>query len=121
MPVPRMIIQAYAETAIANSLMHRTEKGLLSIEIKWHKNYLSIIITDNGVGMKNAMKLNQYIQYDSLKLMDEFISVINSISIAKVVVNISNINQEDEISGTKVAISIPPDVNYDRLGNVFSA
>jgi PAS domain S-box-containing protein len=120
LPVPRMIIQAYAETAIAISLMHRTEKGLLSIEIKWHKNYLAIIITDNGIGMNKAMKFNQNAHSESLKLMNEFISVINSMSISKVVVNINDLQQNSEITGTKVDIKIPSDVNYDRLGNVFS-
>lgn len=115
MPVPRMIIQAYAETAIANSLMHRTEDGMLTINLSYQANCLNIMIKDNGVGIEKSKLYNKEDALASAHLMDEFIGVINTMSRAKVDINMYDLQQNGTVTGTQVDINIPFDVQYHHF------
>lgn len=115
MPVPRMIIQAYAETAIANSLMHRTENGILTIALSYQANCLNIMIRDNGVGIEKSKLYNKEDALASANLMDEFVTVINSMNSAKVVINMYDLQQNGTVTGTQVDINIPFDVQYHHF------
>ena len=55
--VPPLIIQPYAENAIWHGLMHKKEKGHLSIQVHIEKEMLFYRITDDGVGRKKAAEL----------------------------------------------------------------
>jgi PAS domain S-box-containing protein len=118
--VPRMIIQAYAETAIANGLMHRTENGMLAIDVSQQQGFIKIRIADNGVGLKKSSEYNKDMPFVSSSLMEAFIAVINSMSAAKIEVNINDVQKNGKIEGTQVDISLPPDVNYEKLTNYIS-
>jgi PAS domain S-box-containing protein len=106
-PVPRMIIQAYAETAIANGLMHKTENGLLTIDVKLHHETVKITITDNGVGMQQAKEYGKFTAFASSDLMTEFIANLNNRNTEKVVVKMHDIKQSGSVLGTQVDISFP--------------
>ena len=55
--VPPLIIQPYAENAIWHGLMHKKEKGHLTIELYTEKEMLFYKITDDGIGRKKAAEL----------------------------------------------------------------
>ena len=57
MKVPPLIIQPYAENAIWHGLMHKKENGRLEIVLSLEENELNCIITDNGIGRKEAATL----------------------------------------------------------------
>ena len=54
--VPPLIIQPYAENAIWHGLMHKEEKGHLSIEVEQDNDHLFLKITDDGIGTKAGMQ-----------------------------------------------------------------
>lgn len=58
--IPAMIIQPFVENAIKHGLLHKMD-GLKKIQIKFsQKNKILIcIITDNGIGLKAAKKINE--------------------------------------------------------------
>jgi len=55
--VPPLIIQPFAENAIWHGLMHKKEKGHLTIELYLEGEKLCCKITDDGIGRKRAAEL----------------------------------------------------------------
>ncbi|HSK12902.1 MAG TPA: histidine kinase, partial [Phnomibacter sp.] len=57
--VPPLLLQPFCENAIWHGLMHRQEKGSLSIHIHEENNYVYFNITDNGIGRKRSAEINR--------------------------------------------------------------
>lgn len=110
--VPRMIIQAYAETSIANGLMHRDDGGLLTISLHDFDLFLEIRVTDNGVGIAKSYEYNKERAFQSVKIMDEFIGLINQMNSLKIEVTMEDLKNGEEILGTEVLIKIPHGLRY---------
>jgi len=55
--VPPMLIQPYAENAIWHGILHKTEKGKVSILLQQTDDTLVIRVVDDGVGRKKAAEL----------------------------------------------------------------
>lgn len=56
--IPPLIIQPYAENAIWHGLMHKEDKGSLTIAIFQEEDYLCCKITDDGIGRKKSQELS---------------------------------------------------------------
>jgi len=112
--VPRMIIQSYAEAAVSNGLMHRESEygGLLTIKITEDDTHLEIQITDNGVGIEKSKEYNKEKAFKSVKIMDEFISLINELNTSKITVKMFDNKENGAVTGTEVNIRIPFDLKY---------
>jgi len=52
--MPPLLLQPFVENAIWHGLMHKQERGRLSITINTADNALTCIIQDNGIGRRNA-------------------------------------------------------------------
>jgi hypothetical protein len=59
--IPSMLLQPFVENAINHGLIHRAEKGKLSVTFNYipEKNQLECIIDDNGVGRGKSAQINQ--------------------------------------------------------------
>jgi tetratricopeptide (TPR) repeat protein len=55
--IPPLLLQPFVENAIWHGLMHKEERGLLSIVLRVEDDILTCIIRDNGVGRKRAAAL----------------------------------------------------------------
>ena len=55
--IPNMIIQPQLENAIWHGLRYKEEDGLLTLHIKKNANKVSIIIEDNGIGLKRSQEI----------------------------------------------------------------
>lgn len=112
--VPRMIIQSYAEAAVSNGLMHRESEhgGLLTINISETGTHLEIQITDNGVGIEKSKEYNKEKAFKSVRIMDEFISLINGLNTSKISVKMFDNKENGAVTGTEVNIRIPFDLKY---------
>jgi tetratricopeptide (TPR) repeat protein len=55
--VPPLLLQPFVENAVWHGLMHRSERGLLTIRLHADNDMLTCIIQDNGVGRKRAEML----------------------------------------------------------------
>ena len=116
MEVPRMIVQAYAESAINNGLMHRLKNGLLKISIFNKSEYLIIEFIDNGVGIEKSKELNKEKAFKSARIMEEFIAVFNEFNKLKIICKMKDLMEDGRVSGSRVYIQIPFDISYTFSG-----
>jgi len=107
MEVPRMIIQAFAESSINNGLMHRIESGLLLIKVYDGVDHLIIEFIDNGVGIERSKELNKDKAFKSAQVMEEFISIFNEFNKSKIQCKMYDVMVDGEVSGTRVDVKIP--------------
>jgi hypothetical protein len=110
--VPRMALQAFAESAINNGLMHRSENGLLEILISMENNWIVFSITDNGGGIQKSKLLNKEKAFKSVIIIDEFFSILNSFNQSKITYTMKDLTENNEISGTRVIVRIPTNSKY---------
>jgi len=118
MEVPRMIVQAYAESAINNGLMHKTKDGLLVIKVYNEDGYLIIELIDNGVGIEKSKELNKEKAFKAAKIMEEFIAVFNEFNNLKIICKMKDLMEDGKVSGSRVYIKIPFDISYTFSGRL---
>ena len=110
--IPTMLIQPYVENAICHGLMHREDKGFLSIEIKLKPDHLSCIIIDNGIGREAAMEISKMKENNhsplGTKITESRIDLINILYGSSLKTIYSDLKNDEGIAiGTKVEIQIP--------------
>jgi LytS/YehU family sensor histidine kinase len=52
--LPPMVIQPYVENAIWHGLLHKNEKGKVTIDVTKNSESLIITVQDNGIGRQKA-------------------------------------------------------------------
>jgi tetratricopeptide (TPR) repeat protein len=55
--VPPLLVQPFVENAVWHGLMHKDERGSLTIDFRLSENELTCVIRDNGIGRREAGKL----------------------------------------------------------------
>ena len=103
--IPSMILQPYIENAIWHGIMPKEEGGNVKISItKESKDYLSIKIIDNGVGITNSLadKKSKH-ESKGMDLTHERIVLLNRIEAKPIQLFI----EQNGISGTTVTILVP--------------
>jgi LytS/YehU family sensor histidine kinase len=110
--VPTMLIQPYVENSICHGLMPGNGQGMIKIDLKLKKEYISCIIEDNGIGREAAqMKKNKSENnHNSLgtQIVSSRLDLVNTLygtSLKTVYTDLKNENGEAE--GTRVEIHIP--------------
>jgi LytS/YehU family sensor histidine kinase len=110
--VPPLIIQPYVENSIWHGLMHKNEKGHISVDIFQEKDVLICRITDDGIGRKRAA------EYKS-KFSSRSKSVGMNITADRIASLSKNIPKKDSLmirdllypdgtaAGTEVTLKIP--------------
>jgi len=110
--VPRLIIQAFADAAVTNGLMHREVGGMLSIVVREAADDLVIKVTDNGVGIEKSKELNKAKAFKSVKMITDFIALINDMNTKKISVEMYDVKEQETVAGTEVLIKIPFGIRY---------
>ncbi|MBN1340537.1 MAG: histidine kinase [Bacteroidales bacterium] len=106
-PVPKMIIQTYAENALKHGLMHRQSDGKLVIAIRKDHDRLHFSITDNGVGRMKAAELNSGSTRRGLKIIDTIIDLYGQLYHTEIRQKIEDIADENgNAAGTRVLLTI---------------
>ncbi len=115
--IPPMLIQPYIENAISHGLMHKTEKGLLTIsfEIEFINDTecLKCTVLDNGIGRKKAKEYSAWKekkhQSMATEITNERLQLLNSIHTKKgfqvIITDLENLKNES--IGTKIELYIP--------------
>ena len=110
--VPTMLIQPYVENSICHGLMPGEAKGLIKIDLKLKKDYISCIIEDNGIGREAAQEKKSKCEnkHNSLgtQIVSSRLNLVNALygtSLKTVYTDLKNSNGEAE--GTRVEIHIP--------------
>lgn len=107
--IPSMIIQPFIENAIWHGLMHKKEKGIISLYIRWlNESRLKIIIEDNGVGRKNASELKSSTSHAGkslgMQLTEERLKVLSEGNNTIRIIDLSD--AENKPAGTRVELEI---------------
>jgi sensor histidine kinase YesM len=111
--IPPLLIQPFVENAIWHGLMHKTEGGLVKIDVSQPKDQMLLIeISDNGIGREKALayKSKSVMKNKSLgmKVTSERIELINQIYKTNTNVEIIDLKDKNgEALGTKVILNIP--------------
>ncbi len=104
--IPPLIIQPYVENAIWHGLAHRNENGIIDINIESFKDkFLKISIIDNGIGRKNASKLNSKSSINKKSYgMDITLNRIRHVSEENDVIIEDLVDENGKPLGTKVVL-----------------
>jgi ligand-binding sensor domain-containing protein len=111
--IPSMLIQPYVENAIWHGLLHKeTADGKLFIRFyQLHSNLLLVEVEDNGIGRDKAkeLKSKEVIKKKSygMQISKDRISLINELYQMNATVQVEDLTNGREVSGTKVTIQIP--------------
>jgi len=109
--VPPMLIQPYIENAIWHGLRYKEEKGRLWVNFFIEDKKLYCTIHDNGIGRKKSAELKTLHQktYQStgIKNTQERIELLNKLHKTNLGIEISDLEQDSESTGTMVKISLP--------------
>ncbi len=102
--VPSLILQPYVENAIRHGIGNLIKEiGRLTISISQQKNYLEIIIDDNGVGVEQANLINKakpdYHQSKGMELNKRRAELHN--------ISFDIFDKKDIEKGTRITLKIP--------------
>lgn len=114
--IPPLLIQPYAENAIWHGLMHKKEKGHLSIELTEQDKMLNCRIADDGIGRKKAaaLKPKSRATHRSLgmRITADRIALLQQQKLIKVSTQINDLVLPDgSAGGTEVILKLP--IRYD--------
>ncbi len=117
--VPKMVIQTYAENALKHGLLNKKEGvGELIITIGEYDNRLHIEVEDNGIGRKQARKLNQTSTGRGMMILNYYYDFFDKYNEQKIYHEVSDLFTEDnEPAGTKVTVIIPSGFRYNIITN----
>jgi len=105
--VPKLVLQTFAENATKHGIMSNVQGGLLKIMVNKEKDYLKLIIEDNGIG-REAAAGHSTSTGKGLKLTREFYDILNQINkkpIRHFIIDLHN--EAGDPSGTRVEVWVP--------------
>jgi tetratricopeptide (TPR) repeat protein len=110
--IPPLLLQPYVENAIWHGLLHKTEKGILQIDVHRVPDKILFTITDNGVGREESAKRRsaKYSSHESLgtKITAKRLELINSLNNTDFLVEYKDLKDgNNNPIGTTVTIIIP--------------
>jgi LytS/YehU family sensor histidine kinase len=114
--VPPLIIQPYVENAIWHGLMHKEEKGHLTVKLFQEEEFLICSITDDGIGRKKAAELKSKSASThksmGMKITADRIAIMKSSKAGDNHIQITDLVLPDgQPAGTRVELKIP--LRYD--------
>lgn len=112
-PVPKMIIQSFAENALKHGLENKQGKGTLEISISSLDNGIEVIVRDNGIGREAAVKLQTGGAGTGLKNIRGIIDTINRMNTEKITFGLSDLYENGLPAGTEVKVFLP--YNYTSI------
>lgn len=78
LPVPKLVIQLFAENSVKHGLAGLESGGMLEINVKGSGNILMIEVRDNGVGREHAVNDHGDSTGKGMKLMSDLFNLCNS-------------------------------------------
>lgn len=109
--IPPMLIQPFVENAIWHGLRYKEGVGKLMVKIHLKKDFIQILIEDNGIGRERskALKTKNQKQYKSTGLhnVSRRIELINEVYEKEYQLNITDLSPQAEDVGTKVELLVP--------------
>jgi len=112
--IPAMLLQPFIENAIIHGVLPNEDlKGLITVEMKIENSVLLIQIDDNGIGIKNSLKMKDSSQGDhksqGMEITAKRIDLIKKISNKgfEIIGPFQVGGIDSDIQGTRVILKIP--------------
>lgn len=108
--IPRLLVHNFAENAIKHAFTQINYTGQLSIGVKRSDQTIEILISDNGIGRKNAELINKESTQKSgqgIKLNGKQIEIYNKLFHTNIQFEIRDLCDDNKSIGTQIYISIP--------------
>jgi len=112
-PVPKMIIQSFAENALKHGLENKKGKGVLEIKINNISGGTEVIVRDNGIGRAAASMMHTQGAGTGLKNIASIINTINRANNEKITFTLIDLHENGKASGTEVRVFLP--FNYSFI------
>jgi len=113
MIVPKMCLQIFVENAMKHGIEHRTEGGMLNIDVTMHEDVLQLVIEDNGIGREASMLLGNNSTGVGLIVFRDFFELLNHYNEKKAGFEIEDLHTAENIPcGTRVTVFIPASYQY---------
>ncbi len=110
--IPSMLIQPYVENAIKHGLLHKKGEKKLTIEFQQNNKMVTVIITDNGIGIEASKQINalrnknhQSFATSANQKRFELLNKNNQSAIGVEFINLTN--AQNQSIGTQVILNIP--------------
>jgi ligand-binding sensor domain-containing protein len=111
--IPTMILQPLLENALLHGIMPSAIKGEISVIVKKEHIYLSIAITDNGIGLENSAAIRSSRHKSrGTELIKKRIAALSGFSTSPINMYMSPVSDDKKNPGNCAVLTIPPDL-YD--------
>lgn len=112
-PVPKMIIQSFAENAIKHGLENKKGFGVMEISIRNLDEGVEVTIRDNGIGRVAAAEMRTQGAGTGLKNIAGIVEAINNVNKEKITFALNDLYDGSTASGTEVRVFLP--YNYSLI------
>jgi LytS/YehU family sensor histidine kinase len=112
-PVPKMIIQSFAENAIKHGLENKKGLGVMEIIIDSLEEGIGLTVRDNGIGRVAASGMHTSGAGTGLKNMTSILEAMNKANRKKITFKLTDLYNHGKPAGTEVKIFIPHNYSLD--------
>ncbi|NLE35356.1 MAG: histidine kinase [Bacteroidales bacterium] len=106
-PVPKMIIQSFAENAIKHGLENKQDHGIMEITLRNLNEGVELTIRDNGIGRAAAAEMGTRGAGTGLKNIAGIVDTINRANKEKITFTLTDLFNNGKPSGTEVRVFLP--------------
>lgn len=106
-PVPKMIIQSFAENALKHGLENKKGRGTMDISIASLESGIEVTIRDNGIGRAAAARLHTGGAGTGLKNIKGIVDTINNANREKISFSLTDLFDDGRPAGTEVRVFLP--------------
>lgn len=113
--VPPNFIQPHLENAVVNGIKNKKTPGIVTLNIKLQEDTLQVLIEDDGVGRKKAKSIQQKPDRPreslGIRINTDLLQSFGG------ELEISDLNEDREETGTQVSITLPLKLKYENQNN----
>jgi len=106
-PVPKMIIQSFAENAIKHGLENRKGHGIMDISVRNLGEGVEVTVRDNGIGRVAAASMHTQGAGTGLKNIAGIVEAINKANREKITFSLTDLYDGARAAGTEVRVFLP--------------
>lgn len=106
-PVPKMIIQSFAENSIKHGLENRKGHGVMDISVRNLGEGIEVTVRDNGIGRVAAASMHTQGAGTGLKNIAGIVEAINRANKEKITFSLTDLYDGPRAAGTEVRVFLP--------------
>ena len=114
--IPPLLLQPFVENAVWHGIMHKDSPGCITIHIYESETNFVSSIEDDGIGRKRSMEIKkENLKYKSsgLDISNKRLELIKKLFGEDITISITDVNHENENTGTRVTIKVPKPTNQN--------